>query len=121
MGQKLTWGERTQSSANDPKQTEWPALPCQLFGNDCNVCRIEMISTMRAARPTTGSALSVFEAGAAPFDPAGSCFRPFCPNSIQQIHSLRARGVMASHVSNAFASEVSALFEVFWQVVDHTA
>ena len=28
---------------------------------------------------------------------------------IQQIHSLRARGVMSSHVSNAFASEVSAL------------
>jgi hypothetical protein len=34
---------------------------------------------------------------------------PFA-DSIQQIHSLRARGVMSSHVSNAFASEVSALF-----------
>ena len=34
----------------------------------------------------------------------------FLANSIQQIHSLRARGVMSSHVSKAFASEVSAIF-----------
>ena len=34
----------------------------------------------------------------------------FLADSIQQIHSLRARGVMSSHVSNAFASEVSAFF-----------
>ena len=53
-------------------------LPCLAYGNCCNVCRIDMISTMRAARATTGSALSVFEAGAAPFDPASSSFRPFC-------------------------------------------
>src|SRR6476659_4079739 len=31
-------------------------------------------STMRTARPTTGSPLSVSEAGTAPFDPASSCF-----------------------------------------------
>jgi len=35
---------------------------------------IAMISTMRTARPTTGSPLSLFEAGTAPFDPASSCF-----------------------------------------------
>src|SRR5262249_36631301 len=29
---------------------------------------------MRTARPTTGSPLSVFEAGTAPFDPVSSCF-----------------------------------------------
>jgi hypothetical protein len=34
-----------------------------IYGNGCNVCRIAMISTMRTARPTTGSPLSVFEAG----------------------------------------------------------
>jgi len=34
----------------------------------------------------------------------------FLADSIQQIHSLRARGVMSSQVSNAFASEISALF-----------
>src|SRR5215475_11157193 len=34
----------------------------------------------------------------------------FFADSIQQIHSLRARGLMSSHVSNAFASEVSAFF-----------
>src|SRR5262245_30858029 len=31
-------------------------------------------STMRTARPTTGSPLSISEAGTAPFDPASSCF-----------------------------------------------
>ena len=34
----------------------------------------------------------------------------FLADSIQQIHSLRARGVMSSHVSSAFTSEVSAFF-----------
>jgi hypothetical protein len=34
----------------------------------------------------------------------------FLADSIQQIHSLRARGVMSSHVANAFALETSALF-----------
>ena len=34
----------------------------------------------------------------------------FLADSIQQIHSLRARGVMSSHVSKAFGSEVSAFF-----------
>src|SRR6476660_2173061 len=34
----------------------------------------------------------------------------FFADSIQQIHSLRARGVMSFHVANAFASEISALF-----------
>jgi hypothetical protein len=34
----------------------------------------------------------------------------FLADSIQQIHSFRASGVMSSHVSNALASEVSAFF-----------
>jgi len=34
----------------------------------------------------------------------------FLADSIQQIHSLRASGVMSSHVANAFASEASAFF-----------
>jgi hypothetical protein len=42
-------------------------------------------------------------------------------DSIQQIHSLRASGVISFYVSNAFASETSAFFEVGGQVMYHTA
>ena len=49
-------------------------------GHDPDVTRCLLMthsghaSTMRTARPTTGSPLSVSEAGTAPFDPASSCF-----------------------------------------------
>ena len=69
----------------------------------------KVCSTMRTARPTTGSPFSFSEAGTAPFDPA-SLVSTFLANSIQQIHSLRARGVMSCHVFSAFTSEVSAFF-----------
>ena len=90
----------------------WPSGRRRASGNPwkrLQVCRIVMISTMRTARPTTGSPLSVFEAGTAPFDPMSSRFA-LLANSIQHIHSLRASGVMSSHVSNAFALETSAFF-----------
>jgi len=42
--------------------------PCQLLTQSGPAL------TMRTARPTTGSPLSVSESGTAPFDPASSCF-----------------------------------------------
>ena len=66
--------------------------------------------TMRTARPTTRSPLSVSEVGTAPFDPVSSCFRllgrldpanPF----------ISGERAMSSHVANALASEVSAFFK----------
>jgi hypothetical protein len=54
---KRTWPVRAPMSANDPKQT-LPGLRKRL-----QRMPDEMISTMRAARPTTGPSLSAFEAG----------------------------------------------------------
>ena len=103
IGTKWTFAHVVATSAFDPKQT-LPGLRKRL-----QCMRDEMISTMRAARPTTGPSLSAFEAGTAPFDPASSCFRPFCRldpadpfiaregrNVLPRLQRLRPRSVLFS-------------------------
>ena len=67
-------GQNTSDKANY-NSSENPHRPDQ---RRVQCMRIAMISTMRTARPTTWSPLSLFEAGTAPFDPASSCFCFFC-------------------------------------------
>jgi hypothetical protein len=91
------------------------------FGaNGCNVCRIAMISTMRTARPTTGSPLSVFEAGTAPFDPASSCFRPFCRLDPADPFIARERRNVLPSLQRFYVGG-QCPFQVRGQVMDHTA
>src|SRR5665809_77805 len=68
-----------------------------------------VISTMRTAGPTTGPALTLFELEQ-PHSMRRVLVSAFLADSIQQIHSLRASGVMSSHVSNALASKIRAFF-----------
>ena len=91
-----------------------------IYGNGCNVCRIAMISTMRTARPTTGSPLSVFEVGTAPFDPASSCFRPFCRLDPADPFIARERRNVLPRLQR-FCVGGQCPFQVRGQVMDHTA
>ena len=81
---------------------------------------IAMISTMRTARPTTGSPLSLFEAGTAPFDPVSSCFCLFGRLDPANPFIARQRRNVLPHLQR-FCVGDQCLFQVRGQVVDHTA
>ena len=89
-------------------------------GNGYDVCRIAMISTMRTARPTTGSPLSIFEAGTAPFDPASSCFCFFSRLDPADPFIARERRNIFPCLQR-FCVGGQCLFQIRGQVMDHTA
>src|SRR5262245_57172863 len=97
------------TSAFDPKGTS--------TGTD-KVCA--MISTMRTARPTTGSPLSVFEAGTAPFDPVSSCFCFFGRLDPADPLIARERRNVLPRLQR-FCVGGECLFQVGRQIMDHTA
>ena len=81
---------------------------------------VAMISTMRTARPTTRSSLSVSEAGTAPFDPMSPCYsllgrldpaNPFIAGQRRDVLPRLQR----------FCVGGKCLFQVRGQVVDHAA
>jgi hypothetical protein len=79
-----------------------------------------MISTMRTAGPTTGSALSVFEAGTAPFDSASSRFCFFGRLDPADPFIARERRNVLPRLQ-CFCVGGQCLFQVCGQVMDHTA
>src|SRR4029079_7772652 len=80
----------------------------------------EMISTMRAARPTTGPSLPGIEAGTAPFNPASSCFRPFCRfDPADPFIAREGRNILPR--LQRFCVRGQCSFQVCGQVMDHTA
>jgi hypothetical protein len=77
-------------------------------------------STMRTARPTTGSPLSVLEVGTAPLDPVSPCFcffgrrdpaDPFIPRERRNVLPRRQRLGVGDQ----------CLFQVRGEIVDHPA
>src|SRR5262245_33232967 len=79
-----------------------------------------MISTMRTARPTTGSTLSVFEARTAPFDPVSSCFCFFGRlDPADPLIARERRNVLPC--LQRFCVGGQCLFQVRGQVMDQTA
>jgi hypothetical protein len=75
---------------------------------------------MRTARPTTGSALPVFEAGTAPFDPARSCFRFFGRlDPADPLIARKRRNILPR--LQRFRVGGQRLFQVGGKVMDHTA
>ena len=80
----------------------------------------EMISTMRAATPTTGPSLPGIEAGTAPFNPASSCFRPFCRfDPADPFIAREGRNILPR--LQRFCVRGQCSFQVRGQVMDHTA
>src|SRR5688572_27165557 len=79
-----------------------------------------VISTMRTAGPTTGPALTVFEAGTAPFDAAGSSFCFFGRLDPADPLVARERRNVLPRLQR-FRVEDQSLFQVSGQVMDHTA
>jgi hypothetical protein len=79
-----------------------------------------MISTMRTARPTTGSPLSLSEAGTAPFDPASSCLCLFGRLDPANPFIARQRRNVLPRLQR-FCVGDQCLFQVRGQVMDHTA
>src|SRR5215475_1274192 len=80
----------------------------------------QTFSTVRTARPTTGSPLSVLEVGTAPFDPVSSCFwffgrldptDPFIARERRNVLPRRQR----------FGVGDECLFQVRGEIVDHAA
>jgi hypothetical protein len=84
------------------------------------VDRIAMISAMRTARPTTGSPLSVLEAGTAPFDPVSSCFCFFCRLDPADPFIARKRRNILPRLQR-FGVGGQCLFQIRGQIMDHTA
>ncbi len=123
---EMRWGlTAAVTSACGTRGTRRSRVECQLWTQSghrksCNVCRIAMISTMWTARPTTGSPLSVFEAGTAPFDPASSCFRPFCRLDPADPFIARERRNVLPRLQR-FCVGGQCPFQVRGQVMDHTA
>ncbi len=80
---------------------------------------IAMISTMRTARPTTRSPLTLFKVGTAPFDAASSCFGLFGRlDPANPFIAREWRNVLPR--LQRFCVGGQCLFQVFWQVMDHT-
>ena len=75
---------------------------------------------MRTARPTTGSSLSVSEAGTAPFDPVSPCFRLFGRLDPANPFIARQRRNVLPRLQR-FCVGGKCLFQVRRQVVDHAA
>ena len=80
-----------------------------------NVC-----STMRTARPTTGSPFSFSEAGTAPFDPASSCFCLFGRLDPANPFIARQRRNVLPRLQRFYVGG-QCLFQVRGQVMDHAA
>ena len=77
-------------------------------------------STMRTARPTTGSALSVSEVRTAPFNPACSSFQLFC--GLDPANPFIAReGCNVPPRRQRFRVGGQRHFQIRGQGVDHTA
>src|SRR6476620_7495556 len=81
---------------------------------------VTRISTMRTARPTTGSSLSVSEAGTSPFDPMSSCLRLFGRLDPANPFIARQRGNVLPRLQR-FCVGGKCLFQFRGQVVDHAA
>ena len=108
------------TSANDPKRT-------LRFGSGVNPIwkRVQgmwvaMISTMRTARPTTGSPFSFSEAGTAPFDPMSSCFSLFGRLDPADPFIARERSNILPRLQRFYVGD-QCLFQVRGQVMDHAA
>src|SRR5262245_52265767 len=82
--------------------------------------RCQTFSTVRTARPTTRSPLSVFEVGTAPFDPVSSCFWFFGRlDPADPFISRKRRDVLPC--LQRFGVGGERLFQVRREIVDHTA